>query len=115
MSRRRTIPAPPPGTVNIPTVKVACGGADAHHRARLFDLLDGRDIGQGETVLWQGDSPEQAWAGAVPVFRFQCRRCGRDVRLRLPVLLAEITAAREARPDRWRPVVDIAALRTVLA
>jgi hypothetical protein len=114
VSRRRTLPAPPPGTVNIPTVKVACGDG-AHHRARLFDLLDGRDIGEGEAVLWQGDSPEQAWADAVPVFRFECRSCGHDVQLRLPVLLAEITAAREARPDRWRPVVDIAALRTVLS
>jgi hypothetical protein len=33
VSRRRTILAPPPGIVNIPTVKVACGGVGVHHRA----------------------------------------------------------------------------------
>jgi hypothetical protein len=41
----------------------------------LFDLLDGRDIGQGEVVLWQGDSPKRSWVGDVPVYPFWCRRC----------------------------------------
>lgn len=90
---------------------VVCGGLGSHPRARLADLLDGRDVGQGETVLWRGDSPERAWAGDEPVYRFGCRRCGRDVPLRLSRLLAEVDAARAAHPER--PRVDIAALRAV--
>jgi hypothetical protein len=80
----------------------------------LFDLIDGRGVGQGETVLWCGDSPERSWAGDVPVYRFRCKRCRRDVPMRLPTLLAEIDADRAARPDRIRPVVDIAAVRALL-
>lgn len=114
MSRRRKVEPPPPGTVDVPTVAVVCGGRGEHPRARLYDLLDGRDIGQGDTVLWHGPGPERSWAGDVPVYAFTCRRCRRDVPLRLPTLLAEIDAAHRARPDRGRPVVDIATLRTVL-
>ena len=114
MSRRHKLSPPPPGTVDLPTVAVVCGGQGKHPRARLHDLIDGRDVGQGEIVLWRGDSPERSWAAEVPVYAFACRRCGRDVPMRLPTLLAEFGADREARPDRARPVVDIAALRTVL-
>ena len=114
MSRRHQHSAPPPGTIDVATAAVVCGGAGAHPRARLFELLDGRDIGQPGTVLWQGDSPERSWAGEVPVYGFRCRPCGRNVPLRLPTLLAEIDADWEARPDRTRPRVDISALRTVL-
>jgi hypothetical protein len=94
--------------IDVPTVAVVCGGGQ-HSRTRLFDLLDGRDIGQGEIVLWQGRSPEQAWVAEVPVYRFRCPRRGRDVPMRLPRLLGEIDAARQAHPRRARPVVDIAA------
>jgi hypothetical protein len=82
VSRRRTASSPPPGTADVPTLAVLCGGVGKHPRAHLFDLLDGRDIGHGETVLWAGDSPERSWAGDVAVYRFQCRRCRRDVPLR---------------------------------
>ena len=115
MSRRHKAPPPQPGTVDVPTVAIICSDAGQHPAARLYDLLDGRDIGRGETVLWVGESPERSFAGDVPVYAFRCRRCGKDVPLRLPTLLAEIDAARVARPGRARPVVDISRLRTVLA
>ena len=114
MSRRHKHSPPPPGMVDVPLVLIACSGAGAHPRARLWDLLDGRDIGQGEIVLWQGDSPERSWAGDVPVYSFRCRRCGLDVPMRLPTLFAAIDAARKNRPGR-RPVVDIAPSQAVLA
>jgi hypothetical protein len=79
VSRRHTIPAPPPGIIDIPTVKIACSGGGAYHRARLPDLLGGCGIGQRETVLWQGAAPETVWVGEVPVYRSQLRRCGRRV------------------------------------
>jgi hypothetical protein len=83
-------------------------------RARLYDLIDGRHIGHGEAVLWQGKSPEKSFAGTVPVYSFTCPRCRRDVPLRLPTLLAAIDAAK-SRPSRLvRPVVDISTLQAVL-
>jgi hypothetical protein len=83
-------------------------------RARLYDLIDGRTIGQGETVLWRGDSPERSWAGGVPVYAFRCRRCGRDVPLRLPTLLAAIDADRREHPGRAGAVVEISTVQEVL-
>ena len=47
---------PPLGTVDVPTAAVLSGGAGKHSRARLYDLIDGRDLGQVGTVLWHGDS-----------------------------------------------------------
>jgi hypothetical protein len=113
MSRRHKVQPPAPGIVEVPAAAVVCGGAGAHNRAGLFDLLDGRDLGLGDVVLWQGESPEKSFADDVPGYRFVCPRCGRDVPLRLPTLLAEISADREARSDRVRPVIDIARLRAV--
>jgi hypothetical protein len=114
VSRRKKYSPPPPGTIDVPTAAVVYTDRGQHSRARLCDLIDGRTIGQGETVLWRGDSPERSWAGGVPVYAFRCRRCGRDVPLRLPTLLAAIDADRREHPGRAGAVVEISTVQEVL-
>lgn len=100
MSRRRKIHAPAPGTINVATVAIVCGGGGHHPGARLFDLLDGRHIGQGELIPWQGTSPETAWPARFPSTHSAAARTRRCV---WRACRRRSTQYAEGRPDQGRP------------
>jgi hypothetical protein len=105
---------PPPDQF---TVKVMCTDRGQHPEAAITNVADGRTTG-GDGVLWpspvpQGQPaiPHRAFAGRQEVFRFWCRRCGRDLRLRGPNLLAMIDALRSSGQDgAKRLTLDISLL-----
>jgi hypothetical protein len=105
-----------PGFADPVTVKVTCTDRGQHPEALLGNVADARTMG-GDGILWpspvpQGQMviPHRAFAGKPAVCRFHCRRCGRDVRLREPNLLAAIDVLRHAGGAGKRQTLDISLL-----
>lgn len=107
MSRPRK-PAPPdPAVIKLPG-RVACTDRGQHPEARITPFADepgeDRKVTCAETPQW--DVIADSRPGTLTL-RFACRRCGRDVRLREPNVLAVIDVLREAAGGDDRLVFDI--------
>jgi hypothetical protein len=111
VSRRRKLPTLSPGYIREFTVAVVCTDRGQHPEALIADLADRMADG---TLVWADNAPAPVtgWEAAdgSRTFRFTCNRCGRDVRLREPNVLAVIDTLREAGTTRSRPVLDISLL-----
>jgi len=112
MSRRK--PPPQPSIYAIPfNGAVTCTGRGSHPEAVIAEFADGHrwtadfaDVQEpdaGQDVRWQQTPREGLISGhhtpeAPDTLR--CRRCGRDVRLRTPNVLAAIDALRQVQDGR---------------
>lgn len=116
MSRRRELPPVPEGYTRTFTVAVICTDRGQHPKAVIANLTEAASTGtDAAPVIWQQtehDAPVTDWrpADGTRTFRFACPRCGRDVRLREPNVLAAIGVLREAAGGHARPVLDISAI-----
>jgi nucleoside-diphosphate-sugar epimerase len=113
MSRRRKLPPQPAGTVRVFTANVICTDRGQHPAALLGRVVDGRDVGKGEQVLFDNSRPAPVtdWRGDVDkTFHFACQRCGRDEVIREPNLLAAIDQDLRKHLGRAHRVVDVSRL-----
>lgn len=115
MSRRRKPPQMPPGYIRTFSIAVVCTGHDRHPRSAIADLSRAALPGGDPADMWQHTKhgePVTGWmhADGWRTFRFACGRCGRDVRLREPNVIAAVVTLREVGAAQSRPVLDISLL-----
>lgn len=112
MSRRRKLPPLPEGYTPAFVVAVVCTDRGQHAEAGLAKLGEFVDVAGTVAVLWQQTergAPVTDWrpADGSKTFRFTCRRCGRDARLREPNVIAAMEALRPDSAPLARPVLNI--------
>jgi hypothetical protein len=124
VSRRR--PPPKPSIYAIPfNGAVVCTDRGQHPEAVIAefadwhkwaaDFEDMQDSGSGPDARWRQTPHEDLVSSrhtpaAPDTLRFFCRRCGRDVRLRAPNVMAAIDALREVGGNRKRLILDVSLL-----
>jgi hypothetical protein len=113
VSRRRKLPPPNPACVPF-NAAVVCTDRGQHPEALIARFVDEQDPGAGRGIVWQQTPHEDLVADVRPdrsqTFRFACKRCGRDVRLREPSVLAAIDALRQAGESHKRLILNISLL-----
>jgi hypothetical protein len=115
VSRRRKLPPMPPGYIRAFSIAVVCTGHDRHPRAAIANLSGAALPGGDPADMWQQTQHGESVTGWMQAdgwrtFRFACGRCGRDVRLREPNVIAAAAALRAADTTQSRPVLDISLL-----
>lgn len=85
MSRRKKLEPSAEGQTRFFATTIVCSDRNQHPKTVVAPpIMDSRGWAQGE-ILWQtgGESPITDWrpADGSKTFRFQCKRCDRDVRL----------------------------------
>ena len=116
MSRRRKLPAPPPGYRRTYLVTIVCTGHGSHPEAVIAKLGQFADVDGTIRVLYQKaghPDPLSGWQqpGRERTFRFQCPRClsqrgrWRDVRLHEARVIEAMDALRGA--GAAVPVIDV--------
>jgi hypothetical protein len=85
LSRRKKLEPPAEGRTRLFATTIVCSDRNQHPKTVVAPpIMDSHWWAQGE-ILWQGGGPSPItdWrpADGSKTFRFQCKRCGRDVRL----------------------------------
>jgi hypothetical protein len=96
----------------VQLVTITCTDRGQHPEVTLCRLLDGRDVGRGDSLLARGGLPLTDWrpADGSRTLRFRCRRCSpRDVRLREMSILLAVDALRAEHPGS-PVVIDVSLL-----
>jgi hypothetical protein len=115
VSRRRKLPDLPPGQVRTFSIAVVCTDRGQHPEAGIASLSGAPLPGQDPGLVWQQaehGEPVTSWMqpDGWRTFRFTCSRCGRDVRLREPNVLAAAAVLPKSGVGDGRPVLDISLL-----
>jgi hypothetical protein len=106
VSRRRKPPEPSPVAIPFNAV-VVCTDRGQHPPALITRLVDEQAPGlsDGRRTVWQ-DTPRRILVSGQHApelpdrLGFRCRRCGRDVRLRMPNALAALDTLRQVQDGR---------------
>ena len=115
MSRRRKLPPLAPGYIRAFSIAVVCTDRGQQPEAGIANLSGAPLPGQDPALIWQQTEhgePVTGWqhADGFRTFRFACGRCGRDIRLREPNVLAVAAALPKSGIGDGRPVLDISLL-----
>jgi len=112
MSRRRKLPALPPGYIRHFAVSVICTDGDQHSPARIADVTGAALPGEDPSVMWRQSEQGKTVTARMAddgwrTFTFNCRRCGRHLRLREPRLILAATALAKSGVGDGHPTLDI--------